>query len=379
MSTTRWGFIPAALAMASCAAEVTIPAPRADGATGAASSASSETSSAEGVGGSGVVVGAGGPGGAGTEGAGGAGGVGMEGAGGASATCANSSVAAASDEAVYLAVDADFVYWTGGTFSGTVWRAPKSGGAGSLLSTSPVTYNQSAGLAVDETTVYWSNGDGGVYSAPKAGGPPKVLLPSTDDGAPGKFVIDDLYVYALTPDTTATSQLVKLPKTGGSSTVLATGLLQPIAMAIDSANVYWADGGSQVSGVPKAGGTVVPFSYYSGFVLVLAADDSGVYGLDIECNVLKFSEGGGTTQVLAKTASSMADCEEQLAMDATRLYWAASLFGEASTTLYSVAKTGGDPTAFLTCKSFSGSGVAVDSTNIFWAANDPEDILRLPK
>jgi hypothetical protein len=137
-----------------------------------------------------------------------------------------------------------------------------------------------------------------------------------------------------------------------------------------------------VQSVPKGGGNVVPLSPYAGGpVMVIAADDSGVYGIDIWCSVVKLGQGGAATQVLATVKLNAPACDTQIALDATALYWS----GMGSSipqviSLYSVPKVGGAAAALLTCASPGmNPGVAVDATSVFWPANSPESILRLSK
>jgi hypothetical protein len=76
-------------------------------------------------------------------------------------------------------------------------------------------------------------------------------------------------------------------------------------------------------------------------------------------------------------------CLGPLVMDATRIYWSSTVFGSPKPiTLYSVAKASGERQALLTCSPYPGQtapGIAIDDTNIYWPANDPETVLRVPK
>ena len=280
-------------------------------------------------------------------------------------------------------VDTDHVYWTEDGFDGAVWRAPKAGGAATQLSKSPPTANESVGIAVDDTSVYWGNGDGGVYSAPKAGGPATVLLPATADGASSGFVIDDAYLYALMDTPSLETQLVKLPKAGGSPVVLADALEIPSSLAADADNIYWIAASATVNSVPKSGGAVVEVSDAETAVMVLAADASGVYGLDIQCNLLELPGNGAKPVVLAGASSNAAAFGAQIALDATDIYWSASSYGIPQTeTAYRIPKVGGAEVQLATCDlSPEGGhiGIAVDSTFVYWPAGNPEALLALVK
>jgi hypothetical protein len=178
------------------------------------------------------------------------------------------------------------------------------------------------------------------------------------------------------------THLVKVPKTGGSPVVLADVPQIPSSLAVDTNNVYWIEASATVNSVPKNGGAVVPLSPHAG-VSVIAADDTGVYGLDLQCNVIKLAGSGGVTQVVAQASTSEAACGVQLALDDTHVYWSASNWTTPTTvTVYRVAKGGGTEEGLLTCAlspEAGAVGIAVDGTDIYWSADNPAVLLALPK
>jgi hypothetical protein len=302
---------------------------------------------------------------------------GSGGTAGGAASCTN-AVAVAPEGAVYLAVDADDVYWTDAQSHGSVWRAPKTGGTATLVAQSPPTMSSSAGLAVDATTVYWANGDGSAYSAPKAGGPVTTIVPPVADGAPSGVAIDDTFVYALKNDC-----VCRWPKGGGASKPIITAVTKG-RLAVDSKYVYWIENGEIELFYKELGGGEGVLPTTPDAILAVTGDDSGFYGLDVKCNLIEFpvqTKPETLPHVLAEAMNEV-NCG-QLATDATHIYWSSAVSGTATPmTLFSLAKAGGERQVLLSCSPYIGPpapGVAVDDVNVYWATNNPEMILRVPK
>ncbi len=101
----------------------------------------------------------------------------------------------------FCALDAGHVYWTAGgdvdgtpSVPGTVMRVDKDGKNPILIATDPTNHGFPSGVAVDATTVYWTNATGNaVVSAPIDGGTPKVL--ATGQNYPVGIVVDDKAIY----------------------------------------------------------------------------------------------------------------------------------------------------------------------------------------
>jgi hypothetical protein len=152
----------------------------------------------------------------------------------------------------YLALGGGKIWWTTGF--GNADPAPHVRGAnldGTGLVTianfqTPVnTFKGTGGIAADATAVYWASQNGGVYRA--AFNEPtcnegSVTAPSckqfgSSGGAYG-VAVDDNFVYWTEP----TSGVVKrAAKTGGQSTVIASGQDYPQAIAVLGTFVYWGN------------------------------------------------------------------------------------------------------------------------------------------
>src|SRR5207237_428964 len=95
--------------------------------------------------------------------------------------------------------DAANVYWVD-TNGGTAMKAPRGGGTPITLATG---LDQPQAIAVDGTSVYWTN-----------------LAPSTEMGTVMKVAIG-----------------------GGTPVVLANGQHGPLGIAVDATSVYWTNSG----------------------------------------------------------------------------------------------------------------------------------------
>ncbi len=141
-----------------------------------------------------------------------------------------------------LAVDDAFVYAGGG---GAVWRAPKDGGPATQLATANLAY----GLAVDATTLYFTDVSVDVRSVPKGGGQ-MISLAAPAGGAMRVATSADGYVYY----TWWSEQggMGRVPVGGGLAESLGHGPYADYVLT-DTVNVYWDDEHS-IWKMPKAGG-----------------------------------------------------------------------------------------------------------------------------
>ena len=93
-------------------------------------------------------------------------------------------------------------------------------------------------LAVDTTHVYFATNtwavDEAIRRVPRTGGPVELL---DDTGGAYAIAIDATHVYAADG---AGGTIFRIPKTGGTPEVLATGQPYPFDIVVDNDAVYWS-------------------------------------------------------------------------------------------------------------------------------------------
>lgn len=187
-----------------------------------------------------------------------------------------------------------------------------------LASTLP--YNPSSlGFALyrpvlDPTSVYWvdetSGGGSSIKKVSKTGGSVTVLASGL--GAVNQIAVDGTNVYWTEyNEANGNGQIRSVPIGGGTITTLASGtpagssydVFYPTGIVLDANYVYWGEqvGGGAVRRVPKAGGQVIDIGRGQGSVtfLTLDASQSNFYILGDSGSFFRLPIGGGTRQALA--------------------------------------------------------------------------------
>jgi hypothetical protein len=276
-----------------------------------------------------------------------------------------------------IVVDATSIYWTT-TFTAALnppepaWlmKAPLAGGAPVALAMwrDDTSVNPHL-LAVNDTTIYWTNflpTSGSLMSMPIGGGAVTTLVENQNN--PHALVIDKDNVYWTNY---SDGTVVKMPLAGGEVTPLAIGQALPNMLAIDGTNVYWTtSGGGTVMQTPLDG---------NGPLVTIASNQVRPYGVVVDATnvywttsgsppdggppngtVMKQALAGGPPVALASSQNG----PYNIAIDATNVYW--SNFPNDNTSvgaLMTVPIAGGTPTVLASADSF---GIAVDDTSLYW-------------
>jgi hypothetical protein len=144
-----------------------------------------------------------------------------------------------------LAVDDMSIYWintgTVGVTDSAVMKASKAGGAPTTLASGEILWYA---LAVDDTSLYFAqistDGIRRIMKADKVSGAP-VVLAVAGDGNPNGIAVDATSVYWTDYNY---GRVMKVAKSGGAPVILADAN-HPNAIAVDDTHVYWGDSGDR--------------------------------------------------------------------------------------------------------------------------------------
>jgi hypothetical protein len=217
-----------------------------------------------------------------------------------------------------IAVDSVNAYWL--TTDPAVMSAPLSGGNAVVLAAAPGDW-----LALDATSVYWSDGAGGTISSVPIGGGQTAIL-ANGLNQPGSLAVSGTDVYFLAVGSNA---VLSVPVQGGSTTTLAFGQGALAALALDSGSAYYTTARTttgRVSTVPLAGGAVTRLATNQRAPGSIAVDGENVYFIDRgNCTIHRVPVGGGAIVDLVTASMYGGGCnlpDAVLAVDAGSLYWA---------------------------------------------------------
>jgi hypothetical protein len=168
-----------------------------------------------------------------------------------------------------------------------------------------------------------------------------------------------------------------VPKGGGKVTILATPGSGPLAIAVDSNNLYWTERFGSVEQMPIGGTARTPLATDSGYAI--AVDAANVYWMD-DTSVRMVPIGGGNVTPLASGYSISAMTGNYVAVSGSNVYWAGNVSTNNSSGLYTVPLGGdGGVSAVAT---YSGAntvvGVALDSTNLYWGVTNTGPVYTVP-
>jgi hypothetical protein len=277
-----------------------------------------------------------------------------------------------------LAVDSTSVYWTessdGATGTGTM-TVKKAGLDGSNMTTLATgqgpNYVGTWSIGIDSSNVYWiettQNSDD-LRRVGLNGGAVTTLVSMV---APANIIsmnlaVDSSHIYLADHGQGGNyGNIYKISKSGPGMIHLAPNQSQPRYIAINSTNVFWYNSwNGQINTVGINGGSVTTLATLTGIppspaYQIIAADSSGLYYIDVSSKTIrKVPVGGGLITILSTSSSPVS-----LALDSTDVYWT-----DGGGYIYKVAKNGGVSTRISVLPD-TPNDIALDSSNIYYIAN----------
>lgn len=230
-------------------------------------------------------------------------------------------------------------------------------------------------ITIDNQSVFWTENNvlnGAIKSVPKAGGPVTTLA---TDVEPVAIAVDSSNVYWIARNNGDNGSIKSVPKVGGIPVVLVQGLHNAQNfLAADDQYLYFGDGlvggGGAIRKVPKTGGPVVTLvnSGLPNLNTAIAVDATFVYFGDGVGHLLRVDKNGGTVSVVANANPSA------IVVNNGVLYWTDSNLNriQSVSTLGGVVQT-------LSTDTTGPSNLAVDGFSVFWIEfNFPGAVKSVP-
>jgi hypothetical protein len=226
-----------------------------------------------------------------------------------------SSLAHVNGNIIDMVVDVTNVYFTNWQ-AGVIQSVPLAGGPVKTLASGNLPW----GIALDSTSVYWTNSIAGYASVAKvslAGGTPQTLAPG--GSMPEGVAVDATSVYWT--DRGSAGQVRKVPLTGGSPVLTLAIISNGGAIAVRGGNVYWTENSNpgSIMSVPTTGGLATTIASGQDFPFGIAVDDAYVYwGLSVPGGAIVAAPLSGGSAITLATAQSQ---PTYLALSPYAVFW----------------------------------------------------------
>ncbi len=290
-----------------------------------------------------------------------------------------------------LAVDAASVYWTDqGDFTdgdntfdfGNIMSVPINGGAPITLASgngnggSPT--SDPRGIAVDGTSVYWSNkGGSSVWKVPLGGGSATQLFVSVGNASVGALAVSGATVFW-----TTSNSVLTVPIGGGAASTIVSGSSTPegLVVAPDGKDLYWTNAvsssspNSSVQDIQLPGLLSTVFASGQLFPQGVAVDATTVYWTGASGKVMEEARTGGAVTTLASGASPIVADGVNVYFNQGGALVRVPVGGGVVTTLAAVAGL----TSNNVFESDS-AGIVVDATSVYWVTNVGTVMKATPK
>jgi sugar lactone lactonase YvrE len=259
-----------------------------------------------------------------------------------------------------IAIDSTSIYWTNFN-GGNVMKAPLQGGTPVALA---VGQSFPDAIAASGEYVYWTASDGGQVMRARAEGGAALTLAADQFAVAGLAVLGSDVYWAARTDGVGNEIVVKRLSIGDATTELAVG---NAPVAANATGVYYA-GKAGLMKVPSAGGTPSTLAPLDAVPLALTIDSGSLYFTQSDGAVMQVPLEGGTPSLLAFGQESAFG----IAVDATHVYWT------TKSAVMRVALAGGAPEKLADAD--HAFGIVVDASSVYWTnGRNGGSVLRTTK
>jgi List-Bact-rpt repeat protein len=265
-----------------------------------------------------------------------------------------------------LALNSTHVFFgRNGTDGYALWAVPKSGGEQVRLAAGVANF-----IVADDAFVYWTDYSGGLYSAPVDGGSGSLLA----TGNIGRLALDDegaLYWVSVRSyyDSSDTGAIHRMQNRVDA--VIASGQNQNLAVAVDSTHAYFTcasfNGSDRsIRRVSKKGGKVELVTATSFDPVAVRVDSRNVYYRDAFGAVWAVGKPGGTPRLLSAANGSSGWFHTELEANSFVVWW---VWLDGSTGPKGVFRANADGTGWAgvdTSTDYNWSTLRVDDTAAYY-------------